>query len=183
MWLDKPAVDDSAPWVPVFRPRPGCTIEVILIGEARRLFTHYHSRRTFPCTQVHCPLCRLHCSKRVYAWYPAADTTGRIGLLELTALAEGSLLQQMEPVTDEPSGVARVTRPRGRRNQPLIVEWRRANLTDQSRHKRKDQSWTEEALLRLWNLPVPHGELCNGEWALHVAEIIESRIQQGSPAS
>jgi hypothetical protein len=183
MWLDKPTVEDRKPWVPVFRTRPGQTIEVILIGSPRRLFTHFYRRRTYPCTQHGCVLCKRHLPKRLYCWYPAAEQNGRTGLLELTALSEASLIQQMEPYTHEPSGVARVTRPRGRRNQPCIVEWRQASPSDLTRYERKSEDWCEEALLRLWDLPRSSGDLTNGTYALHIASIIEARIAAGDAES
>jgi hypothetical protein len=176
MWLTKSETQQARPWVEVVRPRPGQTVRVMIVGEPLRLFIHFHRRRTWPCTLVHCPLCKQHVSRRIYSYYPAVKPCGTRVLLELTALGEESLLKEMEEVTTEPSGIASVSRPGGRRNQPVKVEWVPGDPEKAKKHGRLGTSWTQSALFRLWDLPEPSDDLCNGEHAEHLAKVIASRV-------
>jgi hypothetical protein len=176
MWVQHPDQSVPPPTIPLLRAPMGTPLTVALRGEPRRLFLHFAAGRTWPCTQHRCPICKRQIGHRLYAFYPCYTLQMKPAVLELTAQAEGSLLGQMSPHTDEPRGVVQVVRPPGRRNSPVQVRWQ----PERAEHARLPDALNveqlENALLRVWGLPPRNGEASHEEWLERVAAVIASRL-------
>lgn len=175
MWITDPQAGTANAPVPIVRATGQRPVRVALRGEPRRLFVHFAAGRTWPCTVVHCSLCRASVPRRLYCYYPAYDQHLRPCILELTAQAEAQLLTSMSPHTSEPRGVVQVSRSAHRRNSPVLVEWseppeKHATLADALSTEE-----LERALLRIWGLPVRNGEVDDDEWLRRLAATIELR--------
>lgn len=190
MWLDKPEKELPRSTVPLLRPAPGKAIEANLTGRPLRCYVHFAMRRSWPCTGEICSLCKRGITKRFYAYYPIAGREGNVGILELTARAESSLIKAMGPFAENPCGTIKLARPGGRRNLPCVVKWivtntykKSGGCSGEEDETRGSDSLTENemknALMRIWKLPIMNGKLTEKEYLkkLNVAITLQTKIE------
>lgn len=183
MWLDQPPQTKVPPQIPLLRPKPGERVRRKLTGDPLRCFVHFASNRSWPCTGQNCCLCKKQISRRCYAYYPTEGRDGIIGILELTAQAESSLISQMEPFSHVPCGIITVARPLGKRNNPCVVQWEeptnnkeRGSGNETNKRDRGCKTLTQNemktALMRIWNLPPMNGTQDEYEYLETLNEVI-----------
>jgi inactivated superfamily I helicase len=180
VWLDTPQPMEQDRSVPILRPQPGRSIQGELAGECLRCFIHWHKGRTWPCTGSGCELCKRETSRRVYSFYPVRGKNGQAGIIEMTALAEAQLLEQMSPHTQVPSGTITISRPPGKRNASCHVDWKPATEPSQPfMHTIDQKKWMEDALCRLWKLPRRNGEQTEEERTERLNQSIRKSLETG----
>lgn len=183
MWLDRPQTIDQKDLVPLLRAKPGREVEAKLTGDPLRCFVHYAAGRSWPCTGHKCCLCKRGIGRRCYAYYPVLGKREQIGILELTAQVEASLISQIEPFSQVPCGQVTLRRPIGRRNMPCTIEWKEPSNNKETGsdsdvpHQDRGcttltQSELETALMRIWNLPRRNGSMEETEYLEKLNETI-----------
>ncbi len=184
MWLNQPEKDLPKTTIPLLRAKPGGTIEANLTGRPVRLCVHFAMHRSWPCTAQSCTLCKRGISRRFYAYYPVTGKGGNVGIIELTALAESQLIKLMGPFGDDPRGCIKVYRPGGRRNMPCSISWNISETYKKSASRNGDEpkqttSGTlsekelQDALMRIWKLPLLNGQLTEKEYLAKLNMAIE----------
>ncbi len=177
MWLDRPPPPKKKELIKLLRPKPGEQICGHLCGEPLRLFLHFTSNRSWPCVGEECCLCKRQVPRRYYAYYPVHNEKGMLGIIELTSQAEDQLHQQMKEITDVAAGYICIGRDHGRRNNPLIVNWKES---EEYKHRGSNQlkpAALQACLMRIWNLPSMNGTLTDREYLTSLNETIKQRTQ------
>lgn len=183
MWLKTPPKPDQPDQIPLLRAKAGGFVEAKLTGSPLRCFVHFAANRSWPCTNRNCVLCKKGIGKRCYAYYPVLGKRNQIGILELTAQVEASLISQMEPFSQVPCGQITLKRPIGRRNLPCTIEWtepptyKKSGSDSDVQHKERGgdsltESELESALMRIWNLPNRNGSMEEEEYLEKLNEAI-----------
>jgi hypothetical protein len=179
MWvLDTPKPRDTG-YLPILRPAPGHRILVALAGTPRRLFVHWHRRRTWPCVGEDCVICAKHVSKRLVSFWPVYSLQGSPAVLELSQRDDGLLVEQLGPLVERPRGFVTIARPRGRRNAPCEVVFGESANGEPGPAGRMPREQLERAVLALWQLPARNGEATEAEWLAKLANLIRDRLQEG----
>jgi hypothetical protein len=176
VWIDRESEGPAGSFVPLIRPGAGKRIRVYLTGEPARVYVHYFNRRSLPCVGPGCGLCKLGTSRRLYTYWPCVSESGTPAILELTALTEAMLLEQMHQVTHEPRGRVDAYRPPGKNNNPVEVNWEDRPSPASKTGRPLDLSDVREALCKLWQIPVETDELQNGEYNKALVASILSKI-------
>lgn len=175
MWLSSPEKTESQPIIPLVRAKFDHPVGGELTGDPLRCFIHYCTGRSWPCTGHNCCLCKRGIGRRCYAYYPIMSKSGNVGILELTAQAESSLIKQMGPDIDTPQGTVTVSRPPGRRNLPCTVKWTESEHTLKRGGYPMERDELEKTLMRIWKLPLRNGQLEEKEYLERLNEAIRLR--------
>lgn len=175
MWLKSPDQSEAEPIIPLKRAKFNQPVGGELTGNPLRCFVHYAAGRSWPCTGHKCCLCKRGIGKRCYAYYPIMGKKGGVAILELTSLAEASLIKQMGPATDTPHGKVTVSRPPGRRNLPCDVQWTESENNKKSGGYPMDHSELAATLMRIWKLPSRNGQQEEKEYLETLNEAIRLR--------
>lgn len=172
----------SRPFLPLLRVKAGQTLRVRIAGSPVRTSLHYREGRSHPCIGAthHCRLCDLVGPGRYYAYWPIRGSTGQPAFVELTELAEFTLLSLIED-EENPTGLPiQISRPSGRRNNPLEISRPYAAALDEL-HRRAavavvEPSEIHRTLLRLWSLPERDPGTSENDHARRCADILSTRF-------
>lgn len=175
MWVNQAPPDKKPTLTPLLRAKPGCEIYGRLCGEPLRVFLHFTAGRSWPCIGHCCCLCEEQIPRRYYAYYPVRNHKGVLGIMELTSQAESQLKKQMSPVTQVTNGQIWLRRGHGRRNMPCSIEWKESEENGQPTLETIDIKGLQDALLRIWNLPIINDDQTETEWLRTINLCIAAR--------
>jgi hypothetical protein len=160
MFLDKMPDAQSAKQVTVYRAKPGRPICGLLTGSCVRVMSHWYRSKSLPCLKEdlnRCPLCDLGINQRYYAYYSLRGRNGTAAMVELTATAEGQLVDVASCCPQDSVVLLTVSRAPGKKNNPLIVsaEYRHCSNEEIAQINRVDldRDLMMRTLIRLWGLP------------------------------
>jgi hypothetical protein len=170
--------------IKILRATASRRVQGMLAGVPVRAFTHWYRNKTLPCCQscrVECPLCTRGLSKRYYAYYPIRNSRGLTAAVELTATAEAQLLDHLHQSNAWEVPIITVSRPAGKKNNPLAVDCEYRTLSEEDFvkfcDKQIDEDLVKRALCRLWNVPEYGNEFKEDEYLQIVANYLKEMIE------
>lgn len=173
--------EQPSTFVPLIRVRNGTPTTLLITGDRRWTFTHFAKRRTWPCIGPGCPWCRLHFSRRLYAYYPCLSKDRKPAILELTALAASELEKQHQSFRDDPIGIVTLQRVSKSKNATLQVLWKEATEPLQEEARQAEKPDVEASMMKIWQLPSCTEHTDQEEYQLAVRTVLEAAAGQPAP--
>lgn len=181
MFHSEPQTSPKQKHLTIVRVKAGRPITGLVCGAPLRTFTHWYRQKSRPCLmepEVTCPLCEAGLGKRPYVYYPIQDSKGSVVVVELTAVAEEQIRDQIKCDPDDSWIYLTVSRTGGKRNAPLHCEIDfksgSSNVKENPIRRLIQPEQIQRSLCILWGLP----EWTEGETIEHYEPRVRRFLEQ-----